>query len=76
MREYPQYTGPLRSHAKPAIAFLGVAAALFAGYWWYLQGLEERCREQCLANGHKQYKYVEPTGSGKRIRPGTCSCNG
>jgi hypothetical protein len=46
---------------------------LFGGWWSYLQSLEEECRAQCSAKG-KGYRYQEPTGSGKRLRPGTCSC--
>ena len=74
MRKYPDLSGPPRSYVAPLIAFLVAALLAYLGYWWYLQGLEEKCRDRCIATGHKQYQYVEPTGSGRHFRRGSCSC--
>ena len=71
---YPDYEGPARSYLIPALIVLAVGAVVLCGYWWYLSGLEDDCRERCLAAGGKGYKYVEGTGFGKSFRPGTCSC--
>jgi hypothetical protein len=71
---YPPISGPARSYLIPFLIVLAVVAMLLLGYGWYLSGLEEGCRQKCLTAGSKGYKYAEGTGSGKRFRPGTCSC--
>lgn len=74
MRHYPEVTGPARSYVVPALVTLAVVVVLFLVWSWYLQGLEAECRTQCLANGGKNYQYVEPTGIGRRFYRGTCIC--
>ena len=63
-----------RSYLVPALVVLAIGGTVYAGYWWYLQGLESDCRHRCLTTGHKNYRYVEPAGGAKRLRPGTCTC--
>ena len=60
--------------AKPLLIGLAIGGTVFAGYWWYLQGLESDCRHRCLTTGHKDYRYVEPTSFARHFRQGTCSC--
>jgi hypothetical protein len=74
MNRYPDVAGPPRSYIAPLLIVVIIGAVLYAGFWWYLQGLDGDCRQQCLAKGHKDYRYVEPTGSGKYFRRGSCSC--
>ena len=74
MNRYPDVTGPARSYVRPFLLVLAIGGIVYAGYWWYLQGLESDCRHRCLTNGHKNYRYVEPTGFSRRVRPGTCTC--
>jgi len=74
MSRYPDVSGPPRSYVAPFAIVLVIGVIVYAGYWWYLQGLDGECRQQCSAKGHKDYRYVEPTGSGKHFRRGSCSC--
>ena len=74
MNRYPEVSGPARSYIAPILIVLAIGGTVFGGYWWYLQGLESDCRHRCLTTGHKNYRYVEPTGFAKPIRPGSCSC--
>jgi len=67
-------TGPARSYLVPALVALAIGGTVYAGYWWYLQGLESDCRHRCLTTGNKDYRYVEPTGRTKHFRQGTCTC--
>lgn len=64
----------MNKYVAPALVLLIIGVVAYAGYWWYLQGLESDCRHRCLTTGHKNYRYVEPTGSGRHFRQGTCSC--
>jgi hypothetical protein len=52
------------------LIWLAIGGTVFAGYWWYLQGLESDCRHRCFTTGHKDYQYVQP----RKLRPGSCSC--
>ena len=74
MKRYPDISGPPRSYLAPILIVLAIGGAVYAGYWWYLQGLESDCRHRCLTKGHKDYRYVEPTGFSRRVRPGSCTC--
>jgi hypothetical protein len=56
------------------LVVLAIGGTVFAGYWWYLQGLESDCRHGCFRTGHKDYHYVPPTGFSKPIWPGKCTC--
>jgi hypothetical protein len=73
VNRYPPISGSPRTYLLALAVVVVTGVVLFGGWSWYLQGLEDDCRHQCAAKG-KSYRYVEATGSGKRLRPGVCSC--
>ncbi len=74
MRTYPDIVGPPRSYVIPAVVMVVLVAVIYSIYWWYLQELPEKCKQHCVATGHKTYRYVEPTSTAKYFRQGSCSC--
>ena len=44
------------------MAVLIAGAVIYVAYWWYLQGLPEKCSQQCIASGYKGYQYISVRG--------------
>ena len=65
---------PLQWYTKVLAVVLAVAAAIYLGWEYYLQRLEQECIQGCIAAGYSHYQYTKPTGGGKIFRQGRCSC--